>query len=306
MTDRLKRKLTTILAADAAEYARHMGEDEAGTYAALNTSRRIFAAAIARHDGRIANTAGDGLIADFASPVEAVTAAVEIQRELANAALRLGFRIGIHLGDVIVDGEDLLGDGVNLAARLQEMAEPGGILLSQQVYDQVRTKVQVALDPMGERRPKHFAEDIQVYGIAPTRKPSRIQSVWPGATGPGPERRGSALLTRDWHREPHLRVFGLIVAAGLVVDLATGPGWFVQWIIVAGFGWLGWHAAGTYAKTPAQFQRYRLIALLALLTLINLITWEGTLWVFWPAAILGGIELLRQRKARHRDQGADH
>ncbi len=301
MTDRLKRKLTTILAADAAEYSRHMGEDEPGTYAALNASRRIFAAAIARHDGRIANTAGDGLIADFASPVEAVTAAVEIQRELANATLRLRFRMCIHLGDVIIDGDDLLGDGVNLAARLQEMAEPGGILLSQQVYDQVRTKVQVALDPMGGRRPKNFAEDIAIYGIAPTSKPSRISTLWTGAGTDGGT--GGPTLPpsiQDWHKEPHLRVLGLIALGGLVLDLATGPGWFVQWIIVAGVGWLGWHAAATYGETPAQMQRYRMFALLGLLTLINLFTWEGTLWVAWPAAILGGLTLLRARR-QNRD-----
>lgn len=297
MTDRLKRKLTTILAADAAEYARHMGEDEPGTYAALNTSRRIFAAAIARHDGRIANTAGDGLIAEFASPVEAVTAAVEIQRELANAALRLGFRIGIHLGDVIVDGEDLLGDGVNLAARLQEMAEPGGILLSQQVYDQVRTKVRVALDPLGERRPKHFAEDIAVYGIAPTgkprHKPPRMASATSGAEGP--ER---LLLSRDWYKEPHLRVLALLAGGGLVLDLATGPGWFVHWIVVFGAGWLAWQAAGTYADSTALQRRNRLFAILGVLTLINLATWDGTLWVVWPAAIIGGLTLLRQLRGK--------
>ena len=102
----------------------------------------MFQTFISRHHGRIANTAGDGLIAEFPSVVEAVQCAIEVQRELASDEQSgLRFRIGVHLGDVLVDGDDLLGEGVNLAARLQSMAEPGGILISQQVYDHVQKKL---------------------------------------------------------------------------------------------------------------------------------------------------------------------
>ena len=126
----VQRKLTTILAADAASYSRVMEADEVGTLSALRAARGVFAQLIERHHGRIANTAGDGLIAQFPSVVEAVQCAVEVQRELsADAANGLRFRIGIHLGDVMVDGDDLLGEGVNLAARLQSMGDLGGILL---------------------------------------------------------------------------------------------------------------------------------------------------------------------------------
>ncbi|MEX3010922.1 adenylate/guanylate cyclase domain-containing protein [Hoeflea sp. TYP-13] len=162
---KVERKLTTILAADAAGYASAMDADEVGTLEALRAAREVFSRFITRHNGRIANTAGDGLIAEFPSVVEAVQCAIEVQRELGiNGGLR--FRIGVHLGDVIVDGGDLLGEGVNLAARLQAMAEPGGVLVSQQVYDQVHTKLSVGFEYLGEKRPKHFSEDVPVYCVS--------------------------------------------------------------------------------------------------------------------------------------------
>ena len=137
MPTAIQRKLTTVLAADAAGYSRRMETDEIGTLTELRASRSVFVKLIERHNGRVANTAGDGLIAEFPSVVEAVQCALEVQRELADMPhehAQLRYRIGIHLGDVIVDGDDLLGEGVNLAARLESMAEPGGILISQQVF----------------------------------------------------------------------------------------------------------------------------------------------------------------------------
>jgi len=146
----VQRKLTTILAADADGYSRVMEADEVRTLGALRAARSVFAQFIERHHGRIANTAGDGLIAEFPSVVEAVQCAIEVQRELsADSQSGLRFRIGVHLGDVMVDGDDLLGEGVNLAARLQSMAEPGGILISQQVYDQVQKKLSVGFEYLG-------------------------------------------------------------------------------------------------------------------------------------------------------------
>src|SRR6185436_15714088 len=162
----VRRKLTTILAADADGYSRVMEADEVGTLSALRAARGVFQQFIERHHGRIANTAGDGLIAEFPSVVEAVQCAIEVQRELsADAQSGLKFRIGVHLGDVMVDGGDLLGEGVNLAARLQSMAEPGGILISQQVYDQVQKKLSVGFQYLGERQPKNFEESVAVYSV---------------------------------------------------------------------------------------------------------------------------------------------
>lgn len=170
MPSDIQRKLTTILAADAAGYSRVMEIDEETGLRNLKAARGTFSKLIARHHGRVANTAGDGLIAEFPSVVEAVQCAIEVQRELGaqphDPQTALNFRIGIHLGDVMIDGDDLLGEGVNLAARLQTMAEPGGILISQQVYDQVRSKLSVGFDYLGERHPKNFSESVPVYCVA--------------------------------------------------------------------------------------------------------------------------------------------
>ncbi|ANP46646.1 adenylate/guanylate cyclase domain-containing protein [Candidatus Viadribacter manganicus] len=164
MSSPVQRKLTTILAADTDGYSRVMEADEVGALGALRAARSVFSRLIERHHGRIANTAGDGLIAEFASVVEAVQCAIDVQRELAaDAQNGLRFRIGVHLGDVLIDGDDLLGEGVNLAARLQSMAEPGGILISQQVFDQVQKKLSVGFNYLGEKQPKNFEEGVRVY-----------------------------------------------------------------------------------------------------------------------------------------------
>src|ERR1041384_4484306 len=142
MTDKVKRRLTTVLCADVHGYSRLMEADEAGTMAALRRHRTAISGLVERHDGRIVNTWGDAVIAEFASVVEAVQCAVEIQHEVSGQqaeqpdAQRMRFRIGINLGDVMVEGADIYGDGVNIAARLQELAEPGGIVVAGSVYEQ--------------------------------------------------------------------------------------------------------------------------------------------------------------------------
>ncbi|MGE0743076.1 MAG: adenylate/guanylate cyclase domain-containing protein [Hyphomonadaceae bacterium] len=217
----VQRKLTTILAADAASYSREMEADEVRTLEALRAARGVFQQFIARHHGRIANTAGDGLIAEFPSVVEAVQCAIEVQRELgASAESGLRFRIGVHLGDVMVDGDDLLGEGVNLAARLQAMAEPGGILISQQVYDQVQKKLAVGFEYLGERQPKNFAESVAVYSVGGGE----------GVKGPG-RLRGATLQTGDKRARfiAGAQRWGVILAVLFVIDLMTGGGWWVQW-----------------------------------------------------------------------------
>ncbi len=140
----MERRLAAILAADVAGYSRLMSLDESGTLARLQAHRsELIAPAIAGHHGRVVKLMGDGILAEFGSVVDAVECAAEIQREMAarNAEVgddrRMGFRIGVHLGDVIVEGEDIYGDGVNIAARLESLAETGGICISRQAYDQV-------------------------------------------------------------------------------------------------------------------------------------------------------------------------
>ena len=160
MADLVKRRLTTILCADVSAYTRMMEHDEAGTLARLRASRDSMASLIARHDGRVINTWGDALIAEFASVVEAVSCSVEIQQELAvhnrdlPAEDQMWFRIGINLGDIMVENEDIYGEGVNIAARLQQIAEPGGIMISRPVYDQVKSKLSMGFDcPVNGSKP---------------------------------------------------------------------------------------------------------------------------------------------------------
>ena len=140
---RVERRLAAVLAADVVGYSRLMGADEVGTLAALKTHRReVVDPAIAEHKGRIVKTTGDGMLVEFASAVDAVTCAVTVQRWMAEhneaAEPKINFRIGINVGDIIIDGDDIFGDGVNVAARLENECEPGGVCLSGSAFEQVR------------------------------------------------------------------------------------------------------------------------------------------------------------------------
>jgi len=165
----IKRRLTAILAADAVNYSRHMSEDEEGTLRQLAAHRAVIDRIIEAHEGRIVGTQGDSVLAEFASPVEAVRCAVEIQEgvhtrnETLPEADRLHFRIGVNLGDVMIDGSDILGDGVNVAARLEGIADPGGICISSSVYDQIAGKLSLGFVDLGEKSLKNIARPIRVY-----------------------------------------------------------------------------------------------------------------------------------------------
>ena len=168
--ERVERRLTAILAADVAGYSRLMGTDEEGTLAARKTLRREVAdPKIKEHRGRIVHTTGDGLLGEFASVVDAVRCAVEVQREMAArntdvpAEQRIDFRIGVNLGDIIIDENDIFGDGVNIAARLEALAEPGGICVSRVVRDQVHDKLAIPFEDMGEQQVKNIARPVRAY-----------------------------------------------------------------------------------------------------------------------------------------------
>src|SRR5262249_11608923 len=173
--ERVQRRLAAILAADVVGYSRLMQLDEAGTLAALKTRRReVLQPEIARHRGRIVKVMGDGVLIEFASAVDAVECAVVLQEgmESANDGLpedrRIVLRIGINLGDVMVEGSDLYGDGVNVAVRLEALADPGGILASGTAYDYVRNKVQVGFDDLGLQTLKNITEPVRIYRVAGT------------------------------------------------------------------------------------------------------------------------------------------
>jgi len=171
-SDRVERRLTAILAADVAGYSRLMGADEEETLARLKAHRReVVDPRIGEHRGRIVKTTGDGLLAEFASVVDAVRCAVEIQNEMAkrNADVppdrRIEFRIGINLGDIIIDESDIFGDGVNVAARLEALAEPGGICVSRMARDQVRDRLALSFEDMGEQQVKNIARPVRAYRV---------------------------------------------------------------------------------------------------------------------------------------------
>lgn len=223
----VSRKLTTILCADVEGYARLMGGDEVATLDRLKQHRAAMAGLIERHHGRIVNTWGDGVIADFPSVVEAVQCAIETQRELAtrNGGLpepeRMEFRIGINLGDVMVDGGDLYGEGVNVAARLQALAPPGGIVISGAVHDQVRGKLSVGYQTIGPQQVKNIADPVPAFRVTLDGEPPS-HSVLP----PTPP---AAANDRTWRM---LLRAGILIAFLFLLNLFTmmhGGGFWFQW-----------------------------------------------------------------------------
>src|SRR5271154_364361 len=169
---RIERRLAAVLAADVAGYSRLMGLDEEGTVAALKACRReLIDPKIAEHRGRIVKTTGDGALVEFGSAVDAVRCAMEIQRAMAerNANItedrRIEFRIGINVGDIIIDEGDIYGDGVNVAARVESIAEPGGISISEDAWRQVQGKVAANFVDVGEQNLKNIARPVRVYRL---------------------------------------------------------------------------------------------------------------------------------------------
>lgn len=167
----LERRLATILAADVEGYSRMMGADEEGTVQTMRGHRAVFDALLQQHHGRVFNTAGDMILAEFPSAVEAVRCATEIQAALRTKnehlapAKRMRFRMGINLGDVVVQEGDLLGEGVNVAARIQTIAEPGGICISSSVYDQIQNKLSLQFRSLGDRSFKNIGQPIRTFSV---------------------------------------------------------------------------------------------------------------------------------------------
>ncbi len=171
-SERVERRLAAVLAADVAGYSRLMGRDEERTLAQLKTLRKTLVdPGIATHRGRIVKTTGDGMLVEFASAVDAARCAVAVQREMAqqnnsvSPELRIEFRIGIHVGDIIIDDNDIFGDGVNIAARLEGIAEPGGVCISDDAYRQIRGKIDVAFNDIGEQALKNITEPMHAWHI---------------------------------------------------------------------------------------------------------------------------------------------
>jgi adenylate cyclase len=233
MAPRVERKLAAILAADVVGYSRLVGADEAGTIARLRALRKEFIEPlIAEYRGRVVKLVGDGALVEFASAVDAVECAVAIQQGVAEREAaepedrRIRLRIGINLGDVIVDGADLYGDGVNIAARLENLAEPGGIYVSAVVREQVRDKFHADFSDLGEQTVKNIARPLHVYRleIAPRSEPS--QSARPSL--PLPDKPSIAVLPfTNMSGDPEQDYF----ADGMVEDIITGLS-RIKWLFV--------------------------------------------------------------------------
>jgi adenylate cyclase len=227
----VERKLAAIFAADIVGYSRLMARDEVGTLTRLKACRAIVDDLIASHRGRIFNTAGDSVVADFASAVDAVQCAVAVQAAIATkdaggtADAPMQFRIGVHVGDVMVDGENLLGDGVNIAARLESLAEPGAIYVSAAARDQVGNKLPLAFDDLGEQQVKNIAQAIRVY-----RARSEAPFPQPAAALPLPAKPSIAVLPfQNMSGDPEQEYF----ADGMVEEIITELSRFRALFVIA-------------------------------------------------------------------------
>ncbi|MGH6933175.1 MAG: adenylate/guanylate cyclase domain-containing protein, partial [Dongiaceae bacterium] len=235
--DRVQRRLTTILAADVVGYSRLMEQDEAGTMALLRARRHdVLMPAVARQGGRVFKVMGDGVLIEFTSVVNAVECAIDLQKawQAQNADLpahqHILLRIGINLGDVMVEGNDLYGDGVNLAARLESLAEPGGICVSGDVYRQVRSKLQMQFQDLGDQKVKNIVGPVHAYrvqagdaGLVPAESPE----IHPSASGLPNKPSIAVFPFANMSNDPEQEYFADGLAEDLITDLSKVPGLLV-------------------------------------------------------------------------------
>jgi adenylate cyclase len=227
---RVERRLAAILAADVAGYSRLMGVDEEGTLAALKALRReLIDPKIAEHRGRIVKTTGDGALVEFVSAVDAVRCALEIQQAMAGRNMnipedrRIEFRIGINVGDIIIDEGDIYGDGVNIAARMEALAAPGSVCLSDSAYQQIKGKIALDVSDMGEQQLKNIAQPVRVYGVQLESTPARPVLALP-------DKPSIAVLPfQNMSGDPEQEYF----ADGMVEDIITALSRFQNLFVIA-------------------------------------------------------------------------
>jgi len=230
--ERVERRLAAVLAADVAGYSRLMATDEVGTLDALRTLRHeLVDPAIAEHRGRIVKTTGDGMLVEFASAVDAVTCAMAVQAAMAARAGNLSFRIGINVGDVIIDGDDIFGDGVNIAARVENECEPGGVFLSDDAFRQVRAKTSFGFDDLGERPLKNIDRPIRVYAARVAAVPA-ARNAFTDTSRPLPLPDKPSIAVLPFHNmsgDPEQEYF----ADGMVEEIITALSRFKSLFVIA-------------------------------------------------------------------------
>lgn len=312
-----RRKLTTIFSADVQDYSRLMRADEEGTLATLKRYRDAMTRLIEAHGGRVINTWGDGLIADFPSVVEALRAAIDVQSELAgyNAKCTDGepmlFRIGINLGDVIAEDDDIYGDGVNVAARLQASAPAGGIVISNTVYDQVRNKIAVGFEFLGQLEVKNIDGGVPSYAVRigaadDATSGSEAQGEWGRMAGRPPQPSPTPVAADTRPAGLTSRLFGMLAVIGgglAVLNLLTWQGVF----------WAAWPLLGLAVLAALRWVRAdnridpaigALAVTSLMLVAINLLSWRGVFWAVWPLlaiAVAAGLRwVTRQRDGARR------
>lgn len=285
----MKRKLTTILVADAKGYSALMAADEADTLERLRRYRSIMSGLFERHDGRQVNTWGDAVIAEFPSVVEAVRCAVEIQDSLGGEnddlpkARQMWFRIGVNLGDVMIDGNDLYGDGVNVAARLQSLAEPGGIVVSGTVYNLAHKQLAIAFDYFGDQRVKNLDEPVPSYRVRMAGRNRPDAPFAEGDAGTASARAG------DPHTgDPY---------AGQRAGAATEPTAFARAAVFIESAW-SWLKDQPRAVRVSAF-------MIAFFFAINLLFGGiANPWFIFPAAPFALHVFLRTRRTRRQGDGS--
>jgi adenylate cyclase len=254
-TERVERRLAAILAADVAGYSRLMGRDEADTLARLKAIRReLIDPKIAEHRGRVVKTTGDGILIEFPSVVEAVACAVAIQRGMPerNAATpeeqRIVFRVGVNLGDIIVEGDDIHGDGVNVAARLESLADPGGICISGTVRDHIGDRLDLTFDDLGEQNLKNIARPVMVYRVlvGDAKNAKSAATIAIGLTLKLPDKPSIAVLPfTNMSNDPDQEFFADGIAEDIITALSRYP-----WLFV-----IARNSSFTYKGSPVEIRQ---------------------------------------------------
>lgn len=289
--EEFKRKLAAILSADVKEYSRLMREDETATIRTLTAYRELMTTLVKQHHGRVVDSVGDNLLAEFASVVDAVQGAVAIQKEVKTRNARLSegrkmmFRIGINLGDLVVEGDRIYGDGVNLAARLEGIADPGGICISRTAYDQIEDKLPLGYEYLGEKTVKNAVKPVRAYRVIFE-----------------PEKETNALheAARSKYRKLHDKIKILTKERRAEQEEIGKPFEGEQTKKRTRHDIRANHRLKKHLRANRRFKKHFLVymGVIIFLFIVNMLTWAGTIWFHWPALGWGLLIFLHWVKIR--------